>query len=57
MVEDYRPLCGWCQKPMNNKARMYFSRTKEPLCYKCFTWFKEQTSKAGFKTDMGERYP
>jgi hypothetical protein len=56
-MEDYRPICYWCGKKLNNKGRMHLKKTGEPLCYRCFEWFKITLDKHGFKTDKGEAYP
>lgn len=56
-MEDYRPICYWCGKKLNNKGRMHLKKTGEPQCYRCFEWFKTTLNKHGFKTDKGEAYP
>ena len=57
MVEDYRPLCYWCNKQLNKKGRYHLKKTGENLCYKCFEKLKNILKDAGINIDIGEDYP
>jgi len=57
MTEDYRPNCYFCGKKLLKKERIHLKKTGEPLCQKCFNWFKTTMNDKGFKINKGEEYP
>jgi len=55
-MEDFRPTCFWCNRPLNKFERIHHKRENDFLCKKCFIDWKFITLNAGMKPNLEEEY-